>query len=143
VSQSTDQIESQIEDKRADLKSNLVELESKVKAIGDWRQQFQKHPGAMMAAAFGGGLLLANIAAPRRRAVEVAAGDSSRAALAASSKIKPEVNQAWENIKAALIGVAASKVKDVLSDAIPGFRQQIAETDRDKSARAEAESRTH
>jgi hypothetical protein len=61
VGETTDQIESRIEDSREDLRSNLQELEQKVKSVTDWRRQFQNHPTAMISAAFGGGLLLARI----------------------------------------------------------------------------------
>jgi hypothetical protein len=56
--QTTDEIESHIENKREDLKSDLQELESRVKSATDWRHYFRNHTGAMIAAAFGGGFLL-------------------------------------------------------------------------------------
>jgi len=138
VSQTTDEIESQIEDKRADLRSNLEALESKVKSVADWRQHFQNHPGLLMAAAFGGGLLLAGMSGgPRGRRVRAAAGEGSSAAFAAGAQTSREVNQTWENIKGALIGLAATKIKDVLADRAPSFKQRVTETDRDKTVGAE------
>ena len=59
MGQTTDQIESQIGSKREDLKSNLQELETRVKTATDWRHYFAQHTGTMIAAAFGGGVLLA------------------------------------------------------------------------------------
>jgi len=38
--------------------SNLEELETRMKAVADWRGQFQRHPGAMITAALVGGALL-------------------------------------------------------------------------------------
>lgn len=61
MGQTTDQIENQIENKREDLKSNLHELETRVKTATDWRHYFTEHTGAMIAAAFGGGVLLATM----------------------------------------------------------------------------------
>jgi hypothetical protein len=58
VGQTTDQIESEIDTSRADLKSNLQELESRVRSAADWRRHFREHTGAALAVAFGGGLLL-------------------------------------------------------------------------------------
>jgi hypothetical protein len=58
MGQTTDQIESHIERKRAALKSNLEELESRFRAATDLRAHLKKHSGAMVAAAFGGGVLL-------------------------------------------------------------------------------------
>ena len=58
MGQTTEQIESHIEHKRADLKSNLQELETRVKSATDWRHYFERHTGTMIAAAFGGGIVL-------------------------------------------------------------------------------------
>src|SRR5581483_11386176 len=58
MGQTTDQIESHIKNTREDLKSNLQELEAKVKTATDWRQYYRNHSGAMLAFAAGGGVLL-------------------------------------------------------------------------------------
>ena len=52
MGETTDQIESHIENRREDLGSNLNELEQKVKAVTDWRQQFQKNPKTMIGASY-------------------------------------------------------------------------------------------
>ena len=59
MGETTDQIETEIARKREDLKSNLEELETRVKDVADWRSQFRKHPAAMITAALAGGVLLA------------------------------------------------------------------------------------
>jgi DNA repair exonuclease SbcCD ATPase subunit len=61
-----DAIEREIEQERAELGRNLEELETRVKEAADWRVQFERHSGAMMALAFGGGLLLAALIGGRR-----------------------------------------------------------------------------
>ncbi len=60
-----DQIEAGIDQKRDDLKSNLEELESRVKSAADWRTQFERHPVGMVAAAVVGGMLLASLLGKR------------------------------------------------------------------------------
>lgn len=59
MGQTTDQIATDIERTREDLKSNFEELETRVKDAADWRSQFRKHPGAMIGVALAGGALLA------------------------------------------------------------------------------------
>lgn len=59
MGQTTDQIETEIDATREELMSNLEELESRVKEAADWREQFRKRPGVMIAAAAVGGMLLA------------------------------------------------------------------------------------
>jgi ElaB/YqjD/DUF883 family membrane-anchored ribosome-binding protein len=61
MGQTTDQIERHIEHKRADLKSNLRELETRAKSATDWRHYFKEHTWTMLAVAFSGGLLLARM----------------------------------------------------------------------------------
>ena len=81
MGQTTDQIENQIENKREDLKSNLQELETRVKTATDWRHYFAEHTGTMIAAAFGGGVLLASMLGGRsNRASLSQAGGSSEPA---------------------------------------------------------------
>jgi hypothetical protein len=58
MGQTSDQITRDIRDTRAELQSNLHELETRVKAATDWRAQFRKHPAAMATAALVGGALL-------------------------------------------------------------------------------------
>lgn len=58
MGQTTDQIATDIARTRDDLMSNLEELETRMKAVADWRGQFRRHPGAMIAVALVGGALL-------------------------------------------------------------------------------------
>ena len=58
MGQTTDEIANDIDRTREDLKSNLAELESRVKAVTDWRAHFRNHPGPMVSAALVGGVLL-------------------------------------------------------------------------------------
>ena len=67
MGETTDEIESHIENKREELESNLRELEHKVKSATDWRQQFHNHTGTMVAAAFAGGMLVSTIIRRTRR----------------------------------------------------------------------------
>ncbi len=67
MGQTASQIENHIENKRADLSSNLQELEYRVKSATDWRRQFQSRPAAFLGMAFGGGILLAAMTSSGRR----------------------------------------------------------------------------
>jgi hypothetical protein len=61
MGQTTDQIETDIDRTREELRSNLEELETRAKAVADWRSQFENHPGAMIVAALVGGALLSSL----------------------------------------------------------------------------------
>ena len=61
MGETTEQIAADIAQRRDDLKSNLEELETRVRDAADWRSQFRRHPGVMIAAAMAGGMLLSSL----------------------------------------------------------------------------------
>jgi hypothetical protein len=129
VGQTTDQIESQIESQRQDLKSNLQELETRVKSATDWRAYFKAHSGTLIAAAFGGGVLVSALIG-KRSASNSAHSERVRAA---TSGTKHEVLKTWDTITSALVGAAATRFKGVLGDVVPGFKEHLAQTEGDRS----------
>jgi len=70
MGQATSQIEAHIEETRADLGSNLHELEQKVRSVTDWQQHFQTNPMTMLGIAFGVGILLATMLGGRKKEQE-------------------------------------------------------------------------
>ena len=130
--ETTHQIETYIENKREDLGSNVRELEHKLKSVTDWRQQFQKHPMTLVAVAFGGGIVLAGMLGGQRRRRRVASLSDSSAGNTVQSGTDRQKHQAletWDNIKGALIGVAAARFKDFVADIVPGFHEQFQKTE--------------
>jgi hypothetical protein len=67
LNETSNEIEARIEIARQNLSENLVELEQKVKAAIDWRQQFKAHPAPFLAVAFGAGLLASRAVTRQRR----------------------------------------------------------------------------
>lgn len=137
MGQTASQIENHIDVQREDLSSNLRELENKVKAVADWRHQFENRPLVFIGAAFGGGLLLAKAIGSsggrsRRHysygfpspSPAVAEAHSIPRTPRAPSPSMDTAMRAWENIKGALVGVAATRVKDYVEEVLPGFSQQ-------------------
>jgi hypothetical protein len=59
MGKTADQIVSDIDLTREELKSNLEELETRMKSVTDWRTQFERHPGATLLTAAAVGFLLA------------------------------------------------------------------------------------
>jgi len=127
MGETKDQIENQIDDARQDLGANLQELERKVKSVTDWKHYYAKSPMTMVGAAFGAGLLLAAMSGnkshrPRRRL-------SSSRSLASYDpadgleRPKNKSMETWHNIKGALAGVMATRVKDYVSEIVPGFQE--------------------
>jgi hypothetical protein len=147
MGQTTDQVESHIESTREDLKTNLQELEGRVRSATDWRHYVNQNPGMMIAAAFGGGVLLSALLKKRRSAPHRSVSSSTRfsgAARAPQTRTKNGVLDKLDTIKTALVGAAATKFKRMLSEAVPGFSEHLSEVEeerRDARARDEREAR--
>jgi len=124
MGQATSQIEAHIEDSRADLGSNLRELEQKVKSFTDWEHHFQKNPMTLLGVALGGGILLAAMLGGRKRG----RGTTSFSRLPANRRHAGTGHRSmetWDNIKGALIGVAATRFKDFVGEIVPGFHEEF------------------
>jgi len=128
MGKTTDEIEADIDNTRQDLKSNLQELETRVKAATDWRGYFRKHSGSMLAVAFGGGVLLSSMVGKRARSEPMGAA-AATAAATGLSPAKHEALKGWDTITSALVGAATTKFKGVLSDVVPGFAEHLEKVD--------------
>jgi len=61
MDETANEIEAHIDRTRERLGSNLRELEDKVDAATDWREQFRGRPHVFLGAAFVGGAMLARV----------------------------------------------------------------------------------
>lgn len=131
MGQTTHQIEAHIEDTREDLGSNLHELEQKVKSVTDWKQHFRTSPMTMLGVAFGGGILLATMLGGRknRRGDRFSSHATDYEPHAGIDHQKHKALETWDNIKGALIGVAATRFKDFVGEVVPGFHEQFQHTE--------------
>ncbi len=128
MGQTTNEIENYIETQRDDLGSNIHALKEKLKSVTDWRQQYEARPFTVLGLAFGGGILLATALAARsnrgRSAGAYQAGEShvgSAAIGGEHTRTAHKTLETWEKIKEALIGVAATRLKDWAEQVVPGF----------------------
>jgi pimeloyl-ACP methyl ester carboxylesterase len=132
MDRATDQIERHLDRERAVLLSNLEELEDRVRSVVDWRRHYRSNPSLWIGVAFGGGLLMALAArrhAGRPERLEYTAGSAPPGGY--SDHRRREISRAWRTIESALIGVAATKLKETLLQVLPGFREQLARREGD------------
>jgi hypothetical protein len=158
-----DEIMNHIESQRDQLGRNLNELETRVKRTTDWRAQVDRNPMLAMGVALGGGLLLGSIVGGSHRSnrstwSSSAAGKSYSSANLASStsaastfasgslakastyrEQRRRASDTLDNMKAALIAFGTAKVKEFMSEALPGFHEHLDEVER-HSASNRAES---
>jgi Protein of unknown function (DUF3618) len=118
-----DKIEAHIDRTRERLGSNLRELEHKVDAATDWRAQFRARPHLFLGGAIAGGALLAAVLRPKSSQQVFDSSDESQLGLVSRNGVNAQEQalELWNDIKGALIGVAAMRVTEYISDLIPGF----------------------
>jgi hypothetical protein len=128
MGESTDQIKRHIEEKKEDLRSNLRELEDRVKSAVDWRGHFRRNPAVGLGVGLAGGLLLAGLiggSGQRRPRVRSPAHAARPAARNEGGGARGQILHAWENLTSALIGIVSAKLTDSLGHAARGFVDHI------------------
>ena len=125
MDRATESIQQHIYHEREELRSNLEELEDRVRSVVDWRRHFHSKPVLWLGCAFGGGLLIA-LTAVRSEVTSRSRGYQHDADLSSGDHRRREISRAWRTIESALIGVAAAKLQEALAGVLPGFREQLA-----------------
>jgi len=127
MDRATDNIQQHIYREREVLRSNLEELEGRVRAVVDWRRHFRSHPALWLGCALAGGLFIA-LAAPRPQGASrpLAYRRETEPFIGYTDHRRREISLAWRTIESALIGVAAAKLKEMLVRVLPGFGEQLA-----------------
>jgi hypothetical protein len=124
----TDRIKQHLDHERQALRSNLAELEHRVRSTVDWRTQFRGNTAAFLGFACATGLLIGMMTARRRRAPagpDYPTTTGGRPATPYGDHRRREVSLAWRSIESALIGLAAARLKNTLANLLPGFREQL------------------
>jgi len=157
-----DEIMNHIESQRDQLGRNLNELEARVKRTADWRAQFDRNPMVAMGVALGGGLLIgsmvgggsqrhkrsswsssssgrayssANLASSTSAGSQIGSGGASSGTASPFREHRRKTTDTLEQIKAALIAFGTAKVKEFMSEALPGFQQHLTDAERRGTAR--------
>jgi len=131
MDKAADKIEAHIDRTRERLGANLRELEQRVEAATDWREQFRARPHLFLGGAFVGGALLAATFRPGSARISDSF-DTSRLSRASQSGVDAhgQVLELWDDVKGALIGVASAQITRYIGDLIPGFDEHYRRTAR-------------
>jgi len=113
-------IEAQIDWSRERLGSNLRELEDRVAAATDWREQFRERPQLFLGAAFIGGVVIAGALRPKSAGRAIAALSTHPPGDGGGS-LQAQASQLWHNVQEALLGVASVRIKEYIGELLPGF----------------------
>jgi len=125
-----DQIERHIESTRHELGNNLQELQHKVKQATDWKTYYERNPMMMVGLALGGGVLLASMLGGKSSANPIVSTTPRETRPFNRAPQPSQVNDTIETLKSALIGVTASRVRNLLNDLLPGFSEQYEKVER-------------
>ncbi len=149
MDETTNQIEQHIRRTRDNLSENFNELGDKVKDAVDWRTQFDQRPGVMLAVAFGVGVLASALVPSGRRgygnrwrsnedfgesgevdgySAESSEGQPVRRSFA---PIQGRLNGTLRALKGAVMGLATSRLAQVIEEFVPGFQQEFRRARRD------------
>ena len=127
MDRATEDIELEIDRGRELLRTNLEELEARVRSVVDLRRMYRANTATALGIAFGGALLL-GLRARGRPMERPAIGRQPwvESGMVRSDAGQREISLAWRTIESALIGVAAAQLKVLLARLIPGFSEQLA-----------------
>jgi hypothetical protein len=116
----------QMDDERRDLSRNLSELKTRAESAFDWRDQVQRHPALVTAAALAAGMLLAQLGRSRPRAAVMNHGQglATREPSAPREQGYPRSPGLFDTVGDTLKATAATAVAGMLAEFIPGFRDE-------------------
>ena len=147
MGETTDAIKGRIDEQRHQLEGNLEGIEDKFKQTSeqvqekvhnatDWRYQFNERPMLGLGIAFGGGILLASMMGGGSK-------DSNRQSYSYQPQYqshsgtdigRQHVSSTMDNIKGALLGVAAAQAKSFLSQSVPSFNDEYRKVENENSS---------
>jgi hypothetical protein len=146
MSQEPIHIKAHIREQGESLKSNLEEIQNRFRDALDWKVWYRKNTALALGGFALGGVALALLlpkTSGQRGFPDTFDADGSRAYMArpyrgvTESHSPSRVRQAFDTTLSAVLGVAADKLQEVMSQALPGFREHYAEARR---RRADQES---
>src|SRR4029450_11917601 len=120
MDETANEIEAHIDRTRERLGSNLRELEDKVDAATDWREHFRERPHLFLGTAFIGGVVLAS-ALKRKSDGRPPSAVAVKPAVGGHGSVQAQARELWNNIQAALVGMAGARIKQYIGEVVPGF----------------------
>jgi hypothetical protein len=138
MDESLSEIEREIRAGRQQLGRNLNELEMKAKQLTDWRTYYRNNPMLLLGLALGGGLVLGAIAGGTRSSRGEDPSDKTAGRSPRGSTAGRQIEDTWQIISNALLGLGAAKVMEFVSQVVPGFTDHLNRSSRNESPESAA-----
>lgn len=136
--QETGEMKAHIQAEGESLKEDLEEIQTRVKDALDWRVWYRNNTALAVGSVAAGGLLV-SLLLPRTRPIE-----SKFTSMDEVEGIEPDshengkakfntgsrFHEAVDNTMSAVLGVATDRFQDLMSRALPGFREHYSEAQR-------------
>jgi hypothetical protein len=130
------QLRAHIREQGEELKSKVAEIENRFKNALDWKVWYRKNTALALGSFAAGGFAL-SLLIPRKPSAESTAFGRFSEGPYRSVETSPRrdstptrVRQVFDTTVSAALGLAAERLQDVLSQALPGFREHYAEAKR-------------
>ena len=121
-------IKEHIEAEREQLGRDFEEIEHRMKTAADWRYWYERNTVAMLGAAAAGGFLLANYLGRNSTPRSL----SNRSSVWKTPQMR-RIGETLDNTLSALIGVGTAKLRDAVSEVVPGFQEHFNEAQHSRS----------
>ena len=129
-------IKRHIDNEREQLGRKLNELEYRVKSATDLKTHFNRNTGWILGAAVAGGFLLSRVVSRSPASSETAHRWEPERNTSTTTQRLPthlgRVSETVDSIFEGLIAVVSDKLQSFVSDAVPGFREQYDEIERNR-----------
>jgi hypothetical protein len=131
-------LKAHIEAEEESLKENFEEIQDRVKDALNWRIWYRNNTALALGGIAAGGLLL-SLLIPKSSSIESKFVDTSEIDDSETgpsrreymrSEIPSRMRQVLDNTANAVLGVATDKLRDFMSNAIPGFREHYSSAQR-------------
>jgi len=121
MAETINQIERDLARERDALSRNVDELETKARELTDWRRYYRNHPGQLIGVAMAGGVVLGILAGGGSTSRRAGASSQRDRTSRPRSRVMSRLEQDWDHIADALLGVASAKLMECVGELVPGF----------------------
>lgn len=150
----SDQAQEKVQETKDQVQEKVEQVQQKVKDATDWRQQFDQRPMVGLGVAFGGGFLLAGMLGGGGSKKDSKSQNHSygyqqpqysyqgygQGGPSGGDVGRQHVSSTFDNMKGALMGVAAAQAKSFFEKSVPGFDKEYRQVESETGSGSKQQS---